>query len=307
MAKYKNPRAFKQALTDRLKKRAKERGILFNRYRQLVLFDRFLARVYEACGEAVILKGGYLMELRLNRARTTKDIDMRGTGEIDDILELITEEAKREGQDFLSFEVAGGRDLEEMVGEQIVYEGRRVRVQAQLGGLEYGDPFGLDLSMADALALPPENVPGDDFFEFIDLEPVQHRVYPKEAHVAEKLHAISYEFEDGRINGRAKDLVDIGLLASNFDFHADDLIASIEATFTFRDTHALPNAVPEPPRGWDVLYEKIRQTDKVEWRTVNELHAMVSGFLNPVLVGKSDAGSWRHSSAEWIPVAEGDD
>lgn len=36
MTTYKNPRAFKNALTDRIKKRAKERGVLFNRYRQLV-------------------------------------------------------------------------------------------------------------------------------------------------------------------------------------------------------------------------------------------------------------------------------
>lgn len=126
MAKYRNPRAFKQALTDRIKRRAKERGIPFNRYRQLILFDRFLARVYDACGEAVILKGGYLMELRLHRARTTKDVGMRGTGDIEELIELIAEKAKQEESDYLSFAVADTQDLEEMVGEQIVYEGRRV-------------------------------------------------------------------------------------------------------------------------------------------------------------------------------------
>ena len=48
---------------------AGEQGIAMNRLRQLVLFERLLARIYEACGDAVIVKGGFVLELRLAGAR----------------------------------------------------------------------------------------------------------------------------------------------------------------------------------------------------------------------------------------------
>jgi hypothetical protein len=56
------------------------------RKRQLLVFDRFLARVVAIFGEAVLLKGGLVLELRLERARTTRDIDLRVIGSQDTVL-----------------------------------------------------------------------------------------------------------------------------------------------------------------------------------------------------------------------------
>ena len=53
------------------------------RKRQLLVFDRFLARVVAIFGDAALLKGGLVLELRLERARTTKDIDLRVIGSPD--------------------------------------------------------------------------------------------------------------------------------------------------------------------------------------------------------------------------------
>ena len=41
------------------------------------MFDRFLARIAVVLGDAATLKGGLVLELRLERARTTKDVDLR--------------------------------------------------------------------------------------------------------------------------------------------------------------------------------------------------------------------------------------
>jgi len=49
----------------------------FNRRRQLLVFDRFLARIVDLFGDAMTLKGGVAMELRLERARATRDVDLR--------------------------------------------------------------------------------------------------------------------------------------------------------------------------------------------------------------------------------------
>ena len=47
------------------------------------MFDRFLARVVQIFGNAVLLKGGLVLELRLERARATKDVDLRLVGSAD--------------------------------------------------------------------------------------------------------------------------------------------------------------------------------------------------------------------------------
>jgi hypothetical protein len=71
---YATPAAFKEALEQRLR----SAGLAdVSRRRQLLVFDRLLARIAAAFGDAVVLKGGLALELRLERARTTKDIDLR--------------------------------------------------------------------------------------------------------------------------------------------------------------------------------------------------------------------------------------
>ncbi|QDG52088.1 nucleotidyl transferase AbiEii/AbiGii toxin family protein [Persicimonas caeni] len=300
MAKtYPNPSAFEQALKARVKRRAREMGVGFNRVLQIVLFERFLARVYEAVGDAVILKGGFAMELRLSRARTTKDIDMRIEGALDDVVDRLRAEAAKQRDDYLTFAFVGEEDFKEMVGEQVVYGGRRLRVQAQLAARPFGSIFMLDLSVSDKLLLPPDTVTGSNLLEFIGIEPLEHRVYPVEAHVAEKLHAMTMTYE-GAPSGRVKDLVDIGLLALHSPFEAATLRQSIVATFDFRDTHSLPPELPQPPEFWEALYNQMREEDDLPWQSLADLQNECVEFLNPVLQERLGAGDrWRPDKLEW--------
>lgn len=55
-----------------------------------------------AFGEAVMLKGGLVLELRLERARTTKDVDLRLAGSSDDILERLQAAGALDLADFVS-------------------------------------------------------------------------------------------------------------------------------------------------------------------------------------------------------------
>ncbi len=59
---YVAPEPFKQALEQRLKSSSKSGGD-FARRRQLLVFDRFLARVVAIVGEAATLKDGLVLEL----------------------------------------------------------------------------------------------------------------------------------------------------------------------------------------------------------------------------------------------------
>src|SRR5690606_30987898 len=75
--RYASPMAFKQALAAALQKKARATGESFDRVQQLFLFERFLARLDHAEHSHFVVKGGVALELRLERARTTRDIDLR--------------------------------------------------------------------------------------------------------------------------------------------------------------------------------------------------------------------------------------
>jgi hypothetical protein len=62
---YANPLAFKQAVETRLKN-ASSTDFDFGRRRQLLVFERFLARIVPVFGDAATLKGGLALELRLD-------------------------------------------------------------------------------------------------------------------------------------------------------------------------------------------------------------------------------------------------
>ena len=75
--KYTTAAAFRMALEERMRKIARDENQDIMRLRKQVAFDRFLARLLGQGGSDVfILKRGYSLELRLNRARTTEDIDL---------------------------------------------------------------------------------------------------------------------------------------------------------------------------------------------------------------------------------------
>ena len=71
---YTTAAAFRRALETRLVTQSAQTGVPLVRLRKLVVFDRFLARLARVAGDAVTLKGGLVLELRLARARTTREV-----------------------------------------------------------------------------------------------------------------------------------------------------------------------------------------------------------------------------------------
>jgi hypothetical protein len=98
---YASPEAFKQAVEQRLRGLSNG-GSDFGRRRQILVFERFLARVVAVLGDAVTIKGGWVVELRLERARTTRDVDLRLSGSPKDVLGKLQEAARLGLGDFLA-------------------------------------------------------------------------------------------------------------------------------------------------------------------------------------------------------------
>ncbi len=295
--KYWSPEAFKQALEQRLRTSAKS-GAQFGRKRQLLVFDRFLARVVASLGDTATLKGGLVLELRLERARTTKDVDLRIAGSPDELLAKLQEAGRRQLGDFMTFELGPDDDHPEIQNDGMQYDGLRFRAECKLAGKVYGQPFGVDVAFGDPILGEPDVVVAEDVLAFAGIAPPMLRLYPIETHIAEKLHA--YTMPRKRPNSRVKDLPDLALLATTQALDAKRLRAALEQTFAFRKTHPLPVAVPAPLEAWRTPYAAIASEDQLAWTTLDDVTKAAQAFLDPVLADGLDAmwspGEWNWSA-----------
>jgi predicted nucleotidyltransferase component of viral defense system len=297
---FESPLAFKQSLEHRLRNQASS-GADYSRRRQLVVFDRFLARVVHIMGESVILKGGLALELRLDRARTTKDVDLRLVGSPESVLDRLQEAGRLDLGDFMTFEVRPDPHHPDIQNEGMRYDGFRYRVEGKLAGKLYGYPFGVDVAFADIIDGVPETVVAGDILAFAGIAPPTLQLYPIESHIAEKLHA--YTIPRVTPNSRVKDLPDLALLAKVREIDAERLHRALRNTFEFRDTHLLPEAVPEPPSSWSDVYKRIAEEDNLDWKSQPVLTSVVRKFLNPILGNPTFTGRWQPDAWSWVQKA----
>ena len=292
---YASPQAFKQALEQRLRS-ASSSGVDFGRRRQLLVFDRFLARVMAVFGDAALLKGGLVLELRLERARTTKDIDLRLIGSPEHVLAELQKVGRLDLKDFMTFEITPDTEHPEIQSDGMRYEGFRFRTECRLAGKLYGQRFGVDVAFGDPILGEPEIVNAEDTLAFAGVAPPALRLYPIETHLAEKIHA--YTLPRLRPNTRVKDLPDIALLGTMQPLDAKRLRLALTQTFEFRGTHAVPSSVPNPPATWSTPYGQLARENELAWITLEELTTAVAAFINPVLAGKN--GTWQPAKWQWF-------
>jgi hypothetical protein len=297
---YATPAAFKRALEERLRQEAQKTGTPVVRLRQLLVFDRLLGRMEQAFGSSVIAKGGVALELRLERARTTRDLDLRMAAPVDGLVDRLRDAARQSLGDFLTYEIRENTgDGAAIDGDGAVYEGIRFRAEARLAGALYGMPFGLDVAFGDVLTGKVDEIEGSPLLDFVGAPRSRIRLYPRETHVAEKLHA--YTLPRARENSRVKDLPDIALLARSERFEGQNLRAALERTFGFRGTHPLPRELPPPPTSWAAPYARMAAENELPWSSLAAVHEAARAFLEPVL--QSAGGTWNPAPWSWTSDA----
>ena len=250
--RFESPLAFKQSLEQRLRDRAATNETDLNRLRQLLIYERFLARVFEIFGEDAVLKGGIVLELRLARARATKDVDLGLRGSSQTVLKRLQEAGQLDLGDFLTFEITKDTKQPNIEAEGLIYEGFRFRAQAFLAGQVYGSRYGVDVAMAEPMFEPAELLEGSSSLAFAEISAPKLRVYSIQGHLAEKLHA--YTLPRPRPNSRVKDLPDIALLSTLRELRSGELLKALKWTLDHRRTHELPFLLPRPPVDWAPIY-----------------------------------------------------
>lgn len=296
MRTFATPIAFKQALETRLATAARARGMHVNRFRQIFLFDRFLARV-QIVEPNIVVKGGVVVELRVGRARTTKDVDLQWQGSSESILARLHDAVRLDLSDHLVFEARRDKDHPTLVAEGMEYPGQRFTVTTRLAGKPYGGTFGVDVALPEPMRGNVEVIAGPDVLSFCGIAPTRHRVYPIETHIAEKLHA--YTLPRERLNSRVKDLPDIALLASVSTIDSTELRDAIEATFEHRRTHEIPVVLPAAPAHWADAYARLAGENELPWRDLPTLEIAARAFLDPVLA-MGITGAWDASTWSWL-------
>jgi hypothetical protein len=291
--KYRSGAAFRQALEQRLLGRSRDGRTSLVRLRKAVVFDRLLVRLALAAPSRWVLKGALALDFRLGeRTRTTKDMDLvRGDNEPAATSDLIAAQAI-DLDDFFTFDIVKIRSPDETLEGAAV----RYRVRADLGGRRFEEVM-VDIGFSDPLKWEPEPIRGPDLLAFAGIEPIEVPVLPLEQHIAEKVHAYTRTYGQGRPSSRAKDLVDLVLVKQFMVLNAGRLRSALVAIFEGRRQHGLPDRLPPPPSEWALPYRKLAKEVALD-PDLRTGYLQAAALLDPVLAGRT-AGRWNPQKASW--------
>jgi hypothetical protein len=282
--KYSSARAFRQALEDRLRTNYPSHQL--PRLRKMIAFERFMARL----DDQWILKGGYALQLRTERARTTQDIDLlaqkisrtEGT-------ETLLNKVQQELDDYFEFAV---KPTDQSINWGITV---RFRVTARLAGRVF-ERFHIDVGYDDPIIEPVEYLMPPAYLEFAGIEPTPIPCYPVSQHIAEKFHALVRPRPAE--SSRVKDLVDILLFADMYNgLHAKSLYAAIQAVFDAYDD-IVPNQLGQIPAAWKPKYNQFTRNLDLPFSDFTEAMEATKNFINPIL-DENRKGNWNPENWRW--------
>ncbi|MGI5274543.1 nucleotidyl transferase AbiEii/AbiGii toxin family protein [Nonomuraea sp. CA-218870] len=222
------------------------------------MFDRISARLSVAEGRWV-LKGGASLEFRLRgRARSTKDLDLalRDTstdGEVvrEELIETLGTDVDGDG---FVFSVKRPLALD---ADTAGRPGWRFSVDGALAGKTFAQ-IRLDIVLRGEEIAATERITLPGVLAFADVPPRTMESVDRRQHFAEKLHALTRDY-DSRPNTRVKDLVDLILLIEDGLACDQDLVRIVEHVFAVRGTHPVPLLIPDPPPAWKADYPKVAE------------------------------------------------
>ena len=203
------------------------------------------------------------MELRSDRARATRDIDLSLPDgnflglKVEEVLGValqreLQNQVPKDLGDFFQFVISEPiLDL-----EAAPYGGARFHIEARLDERTFAK-FHLDVGVGDAILKPLDVLKSHDWLAFAGIPPVSYPTLSKEQQFAEKIHAYTLPRDENRSNSRVKDLVDLLLLIQSNELDRSRLRAALEATFKQRKTHLLPTKFPDPPSNWEKPFQQL--------------------------------------------------
>lgn len=291
----------------RLKALAKENGWEYPQVLARYATERFLARLAASrFADRFVLKGGNLFVVWLGGYgyRPTMDTDFLYCGRADEAaldaaFREIAAAPSPDGDDAVVFDLATLRVAPIRV--QTRYGGNEVALLARLGKARIQLRF--DIGFGDRVWPAVRTEP---FPALLAGPPPQIRTYPKEASIAEKLHAM---LEHGFENSRMKDFHDVWFLASRYGFRYADLAEAVRRTLADRKAEltAVPPVAftddfanhPLKLSQWSGFVQRTRLRDSAP--PFPEAVATIRAFLLPVLYPPTPVPKDWMPENGWIP------
>jgi hypothetical protein len=190
------------------------------------------------------------MELRFQKARTTKDLDFtlrlntRLEPESIQVLDLVQTAAALDLGDFFIYRI--GESTADLDGAP--YGGSRYPAEAVLADKTFAR-FHLDVGIGDIVMEPAEIFHSRDWLGFAGIPPAIVMAISKEQQFAEKIHAYTLPRLQN-YNSRVRDLVDLVLLVGSNQLSPEQTKEAIGSTFNRRKTHPVPLILQGPPPTW---------------------------------------------------------
>ena len=291
----KNPAA---SIRARLLSLSQEKGEDYQRVLGRFAIERFLYRLGTSpYRDRFVLKGATLFTLWTGEThRPTKDLDLLGWGSsaIADVVQVVRAISGIREDDGILFDsksVEGTR-----IKEDDEYDGVRIKFRAQLAGARI--PLQVDIGFGDAVYPEPEL---STFPVLLQMSAPIIRAYPREASIAEKLHAmVALDIR----NSRMKDCYDVWFMANTWTFQLSSLRSAIAVSFQRRRS-ALPNELPfaltdefltdaQKMLQWKAFARRLNPGDNAP--SLAEIGAVLRAFLLPCLSSQTDI-----TAQEWIP------
>jgi hypothetical protein len=295
---YRDPRAMRNAIADRLRPFARERGVELSGLQRQFAYDRLLSRVFSAEPERWVLKGATAMLARLGAdARHTRDIDLLSrAGDLDESEWALRGAAALDLRDHFTFTLNPGRRIAQGVGAV------RVDVVASLG-LDQFASFHVDLVTDLLMTGVPDTVSPLVPLALPGLVATSYSAYPLVDHVADKVCALCETHE--RVSGlrqpstRFRDLADLAIFAHTIAVGATGLGVALKSEAKRRSL-TLPDHLAAPSGAdWLSGYARVvRDAPQLKERDLASAVETVARFIDPVLAGTA-LGQWDPETLRW--------
>lgn len=223
-----------QALKDRIKTIAREKGIHFNECWKKLLLERFLLRLSRSEHDRkFIFKGGFLLAYMMEIGRETIDLDFLLTR-----MDANENEIKKAIMEIIAIKSTDGflfhyQDISPLEHPHMKYPGYRVNLEAKFGCMK--DRIHIDIGTGDVVSPIACNLYLIQYHDTPLFEShISLLIYPPETIFAEKLETV---ISKGSINSRMKDYHDLLLLTRDpCLINFNKLHEAIKQTFHHRDT-----------------------------------------------------------------------
>ena len=288
--RYRTAASLRTALEERLNQRARQ-GESLVLLRKKVAFERLLARLCQVAPGRWVLKGALALDFRLGGSRTTKDLDLARTDDLESAVNDMLDATGVGLGDHFQYSILDTES--DMIDEPLT---SRIRLACELAGRPF-ETLLVDIGFSDPILWSPGEVTSPGLLTFAGFEPFAIPCLPLEQQIAEKVHAYCREYGRSQHSSRVKDLVDLQIIGSSLAVEGERLREALIAVFAARGKPALPERLPPPPENWARPYARLAAELQLP-PSLEGAYRAVSRFVDPGLAGQA-RGRWNPDRGEW--------